>query len=145
MTCWKRSVNVLFRIDFISTLLTHPYVQVHNISKIIRTITIRLDDVNRNKMGSEQAVALFRAMAKEQRLKDRGGGGDNRSVDSLSLDMDKHVHDIVQEMRHMKSEHDRHLKGLKDYLEQAIEFAANKTMTDGEFIDDLYRLLTAIV
>ncbi len=107
---------------------------MHNISKIIRTITVRLDDVNRNKLGGEQAVALFRAMAKEQRLKDRGGASDNRSVDSLSLDLDKHVHDIVKEMRHMKSEHDRHLKGLKDYLEQAIEFAANKTIEDGESV-----------
>lgn len=91
-----------------------------------------MDDVNRNKLGNEQAVALFRALLKEHRSKDRGvDGSDNRSVDSLSMDMEKHIHDMVKEMHALKKDQDLRLKGLKTYFDQTMEIVINRSMDEG--------------
>lgn len=102
-----------------------------NITKHIRNISSKLEDVNRSKLGSEQATALFRTLHKEQRHRERGGHSDLRSVDSLSLDMDKNLHEIAKEMLHMKKEQEAQLAAMRGYLEQAIEFAVNKSMDNG--------------
>lgn len=106
--------------------------EVSNITKHIRNITSKLDDVNRSKIGNEQATALFRTLHKEQRHRERGGHSDLRSVDSLSMDMDKNLHEIAKEMLSMKKEQEVQLAAMRGYLEQAIEFAVNKSMDSAD-------------
>mmetsp|Transcript_30601 Transcript_30601/g.42119 ORF Transcript_30601/g.42119 Transcript_30601/m.42119 type:complete len:1444 (+) Transcript_30601:29-4360(+) len=106
--------------------------EVSNITKHIRNISSKLDDVNRSKIGNEQATALFRTLHKEQRHRERGGHNDLRSVDSLSMDMDKNLHEIAKEMLSMKKEQEAQLAAMRGYLEHAIEFAVNKSMDSAD-------------
>lgn len=105
-----------------------------SISKLITSLSSRLDDLNRSKIGTEQAIALFKSLSKEQRHRDRDRGGlsDMRSVDSLSLDVDRHMHDMNKELLNMKKDYEENIKKLKDYFDETLDFALHKSMDDGK-------------